>query len=285
MNAVQVFNNPDFGQIRSVMIEGEPWFVGNEVSSVLGYTDNPKALKRHIDEEDKRLVKPDVLSGLKIPNRGTYIINESGLYSLILSSKLPEAKKFKRWVTSEVLPALRKTGKYALPDTPEPSALPDPSTVRLLTPDDYINAARILSTCKSERLPYVLPMLEKAGIDFTDIPIPPLPRRTRPLADAPDLLKIAEFVNRPVPVDWNRYTLEERIAYWKDGDDKVSTVPRQTITAVEIWRELWNQRGDMTRADTVEINKYLDGVAGWKKHPTAFRAGPYGVQRGFVRED
>ena len=285
MSDIQVFNNPDFGQIRSVMIEGEPWFVGYEVSSVLGYADNPKALKQHIDEEDKRFVKPGVLPGLKTPNRGAYIINESGLYSLILSSKLPEAKKFKRWVTSEVLPALRKTGKYALPDTPEPSALPDPSTVRLLTPDDYINAARILSTCKSERLPYVLPMLEKAGIDFTDIPIPPLPRRTRPLADAPDLLKIAEFVNRPVPVDWNRYTLEERIAYWKDGDDKVSTVPRQTITAVEIWRELWNQRGDMTRADTVEINKYLDGVAGWKKHPTAFRAGPYGVQRGFVRED
>lgn len=291
MNTVQVFNNPDFGQIRTVLIEGEPWFVGCEIAKALGYSNSRDAMRKHIDPEDRQtyrgetsddtVAKRDGMPGN--PNRT--IINESGLYSLILSSKLPEAKKFKRWVTSEVLPALRKTGKYALPDTPEPSALPDPSTVRLLTPDDYINAARILSTCKSERLPYVLPMLEKAGIDFTDIPIPPLPRRTRPLADAPDLLKIAEFVNRPVPVDWNRYTLEERIAYWKDGDDKVSTVPRQTITAVEIWRELWNQRGDMTRADTVEINRYLDGVAGWKKHPTAFRAGPYGVQRGFVRED
>ena len=282
MNAVQVFNNPDFGQIRSVMIEGEPWFVGNEVSSVLGYTDNPKALKRHIDEEDKRLVKPDVLSGLKIPNRGTYIINESGLYSLILSSKLPEAKKFKRWVTSEVLPALRKTGKYALPDTPEPPALPDPAAVRMLTPDDYINAARILSTCKSERLPYVIPMLERAGIDLTDIPV----LRTRRIRDDdPELLKIVEFVHRPVPVDWNRYTVEERLAYWKDGDDRVSTVPRQTITAIEIWRELLNQRGELTRSDAREINKNLDAVAGWKKHPAPIRTGTYGVQRGFVRED
>ena len=281
MNDVQIFANPDFGQIRSVMIEGEPWFAAKDAATSLGYKNTRQAIATNVDAEDKGVHSMDTLCG----KQSMQIINESGLYSLILSSKLPEAKKFKRWVTSEVLPALRKTGKYALPDTPEPSALPDPSTVRLLTPDDYINAARILSTCKSERLPYVLPMLEKAGIDFTDIPIPPLPRRTRPLADAPDLLKIAEFVNRPVPVDWNRYTLEERIAYWKDGDDKVSTVPRQTITAVEIWRELWNQRGDMTRADTVEINKYLDGVAGWKKHPTAFRAGPYGVQRGFVRED
>lgn len=280
MNTVQVFNNPDFGQIRSVMIEGEPWVAGRDVARAVGYKNPLKAIRDHVDSEDQTVNDSFTVNGTRVT-----LINESGLYSLILSSKLPEAKKFKRWVTSEVLPALRKTGKYALPDTPEPSALPDPSTVRLLTPDDYINAARILSTCKSERLPYVLPMLEKAGIDFTDIPIPPLPRRTRPLADAPDLLKIAEFVNRPVPVDWNRYTLEERIAYWKDGDDKVSTVPRQTITAVEIWRELWNQRGDMTRADTVEINRYLDGVAGWKKHPTAFRAGPYGVQRGFVRED
>ena len=282
MTDVQVFANPDFGQIRAVLIEGEPWFVGKEVTVVLGYVDSVKALKQHIDDEDKRLVRPGETPCLKVNNRGAYIINESGLYSLILSSKLHEAKKFKRWVTSEVLPALRKTGKYALPEAPEPPALPDPAAVRVLTPDDYINAARILSTCKSERLPYVIPMLERAGIDLTDIPVP---RTHRLRDDAPELLKIAEFVNRPVPVDWNRYTVEERLAYWKNGDDRVSTVPRQTITAIEVWRELLNQRGELTRADAREINLHLDAVAGWKKHPAPIRTGTYGVQRGFVRDN
>ena len=84
------------------------------------------------------------------------IINESGLYSLILSSKLPSAKRFKRWVTSEVLPALRKTGSYTVPE----------AAPRVLTPDDYLTAARILSGCRNERLPYVLPLIKKAGIDI-----------------------------------------------------------------------------------------------------------------------
>lgn len=292
MTDVQVFANPDFGQIRTVLIEGEPWFVGCEIAKVLGYSNSRDAMKKHIDTEDKQVIQRsqnatfDLQKGqnapFDLPTRGLTFINESGLYSLILSSKLPEAKKFKRWVTSEILPALRKTGKYALPEAPEPPALPDPSTVRLLTPDDYINAARILSTCKSERLPYVIPMLERAGIDLTDIPV----LRTRRIRDDdPELLKIVEFVRRPVPVDWNRYTVEERLAYWKDGDDRVSTVPRQTITAIEIWRELLNQRGELTRSDAREINKNLDAVAGWKKHPAPIRTGTYGVQRGFVRED
>ena len=288
MTDVQVFANPDFGQIRTVLIEGEPWFVGCEIAKALGYSNSRDAMRKHIDPEDRQtyrsetsdntVAKRDGMPGN--PNRT--IINESGLYSLILSSKLPEAKKFKRWVTSEILPALRKTGKYALPEAPEPPALPDPAAVRLLTPDDYINAARILSTCKSERLPYVIPMLERAGIDLTDIPVP---RTHRLRDDAPELLKIAEFVSRPVPVDWNRYTVEERLAYWKNGDDRVSTVPRQTITAIEVWRELLNQRGELTRADAREINLHLDAVAGWKKHPAPIRTGTYGVQRGFVRDN
>lgn len=108
MNNLQIFNSPDFGQIRTIQQNGEPWFVGKDVADILGYSNTPKAIRDHVDDEDK-LTERIVLSG---QNRGLTIINESGLYSLILSSKMPKAKEFKRWVTSEVIPAIRKTGGY-----------------------------------------------------------------------------------------------------------------------------------------------------------------------------
>ena len=108
MNELQVFKNPMFGEIRTVSINNEPWFVGKDVAQVLGYTDTNKAIAMHVDVEDKLNDK----TALSLGQRGGWIINESGLYSLILSSKLPTAKSFKRWVTSEVLPAIRKNGGY-----------------------------------------------------------------------------------------------------------------------------------------------------------------------------
>lgn len=111
MNEVQIFKNDEFGEIRVVEREGEVWFVGKDIAIILGYTDYYGALKKHVDEDDKSICQNDRLSNAP---KGITIINESGLYSLILSSKLPTAKKFKRWVTSEVLPAIRKTGKYEL---------------------------------------------------------------------------------------------------------------------------------------------------------------------------
>ena len=103
---IQVFKNDRFGEVRTMVINGEPWFVGKDVAEVLGYLNIQKAIRDHVDEED-RLGERIVLSG---QNRMTIFINESGLYALILSSKLPQAKEFKRWVTSEVLPQIRKTG-------------------------------------------------------------------------------------------------------------------------------------------------------------------------------
>lgn len=106
---IQIFQNPEFGQIRTmVMPDGQIGFVGKDVASVLGYADPQKAIKTHVDEEDK-LTRQIVVSG---QNRNVYVINESGLYSLILSSKLPKAREFKHWVTSEVLPQIRRTGGY-----------------------------------------------------------------------------------------------------------------------------------------------------------------------------
>ncbi|HEM3468850.1 TPA: ORF6C domain-containing protein [Streptococcus suis] len=107
---LQIFKNEQFGQVQLVEINNEPWFVGKEIAEILGYQNPSKALKDHVDEEDK--LNNETLSSLG--QRGGWIINESGLYSLILKSKLPQAKQFKRWVTSEVLPSIRKHGAYAL---------------------------------------------------------------------------------------------------------------------------------------------------------------------------
>lgn len=108
MNELKIFSNPEFGEIRTVIIGEEPWFVGRDVALVLGYSNPRKAVGDHVDEEDKGVTKCDTLGGAQ----DLAIINESGLYSLILSSKLPNAKKFKRWVTSEVLPSIRSNGGY-----------------------------------------------------------------------------------------------------------------------------------------------------------------------------
>lgn len=107
-NAVQVFENAEFGRVRTIEVKGSPYFVGKDVAEILGYSNPRKAIGDHVDEEDKGVTKCDTLGG----EQEVTVINESGLYSLILSSKLPTAKKFKRWVTSEVLPAIRKTGSY-----------------------------------------------------------------------------------------------------------------------------------------------------------------------------
>ena len=109
MENVEIFKNPEFGEVRTLMVNNEPWFVGKDVAEALGYTDTFGALKKHVDDEDKQNCQN---SSFKSP-RGMIIINESGLYSLVLSSKLPTAKQFKRWVTHEVIPSIRKHGMYA----------------------------------------------------------------------------------------------------------------------------------------------------------------------------
>ena len=113
-NKIQVFENPEFGEVRTLAIDGEPWAAAIDVAKALGYKEPQKAIRTHVDPEDKGVSKMDTPGG----NQEVVIINESGLYSLILSSKLPKARAFKRWVTSEVLPTLRKTGSYSV--KPEP---------------------------------------------------------------------------------------------------------------------------------------------------------------------
>lgn len=108
MNDLQIFSNPEFGQVRTVEIDGQPWLVGKDVAEALGYKNPQRAIRDHVDDEDRGVTKTVTPSG----EQEILIINESGLYSLILSSKMPKAKAFKHWVTSEVLPALRRNGVY-----------------------------------------------------------------------------------------------------------------------------------------------------------------------------
>lgn len=128
-NELKIFENPEFGKLRTVEIDGIVWFVGKDVADALGYSDAFGALKKHVDEEDKLVCQIDS-AGQK---RDATVINESGLYSLVLSSKLPSARKFKRWVTADVLPAIRKTGGYAIPQ-------------------DYPSALRALADAEEKRL-------------------------------------------------------------------------------------------------------------------------------------
>lgn len=159
MNELQIFSNPEFGQVRTLALEGEPWFVGKDVAVALGYENPQKAVRTHVDADDKGVTEMDTPGG----RQNITIINESGLYALIFGSKLDSAKRFKHWVTHEVLPAIRKTGTYSI--TPKR---------RELTPDDYMKAAQLAATCRNERLPYVLGFLEQAGFNIPKIQPPVL---------------------------------------------------------------------------------------------------------------
>ena len=129
MNDIKVFENDAFGSVRTIGREGEVWFVGKDVAEILGYTNPSKALADHVDEEDK--LNNESLSSLG--QRGGWLINESGLYSLVLSSKLPTARQFKRWITKEVIPSIRKTGGY------------------FATPKTYVEALRALADAEEEK--------------------------------------------------------------------------------------------------------------------------------------
>ncbi len=139
MTDLQIFNSPEFGAIRTIEKDGEPWFVGKDVATILGYAKPLNALATHIDEDDS--LKQGLTDNMGRMQE-TIFINESGLYSLVLSSKLPNAKKFKRWVTNEVIPSIRKHGAYMTPETLEKV---------LLSPDTLMQLAQNLKDEQEKR--------------------------------------------------------------------------------------------------------------------------------------
>ena len=137
MNEIKIFENPEFGKVRTVQVNGEAWLVGKDVAEALGYSNPQKALRDHVDNEDRTVNESFTVNGT-----APILINESGIYSLVLSSKLPTAKKFKRWVTSEVLPSIRKHGAYMNDETLEKA---------LTSPDFLIKLATELKEEKEHR--------------------------------------------------------------------------------------------------------------------------------------
>lgn len=158
MMELQIFNHQDFGQIRVVEQDGEPWFVAADVCRALELDDTGRATAR-LDEDELTRIK--IVSGGQ--NREMLAVNEPGLYSLVLGSRKPGAKAFKRWITHEVLPSIRKTGGYHLVEV-----LPAVKQ-RSLTTDDYLKAATIVGSCRNERMPYVLGLLKQAGFSIPDV--------------------------------------------------------------------------------------------------------------------
>ena len=153
MNNIQIFNSPEFGEIRTVMIDGEPWFVGRDVAMSLGYKKVTEAIQTNVEDEDSTFVG---VSDANNHTQQTKVINESGLYSLIFGSKLESAKKFKRWVTSEVLPQLRKTGAYVVKNLPTATA----EQIRLLAQGNVELNQRVDSLAERiDKIEFDLPIL------------------------------------------------------------------------------------------------------------------------------
>lgn len=148
MNEMKVFTSSEFGTVRTVTIDGEPWFVGKDIAGILGYGNTRDAILSHVDEEDRRVIQKSENATFEIPNRGMSLVNESGLYSLILGSKLSSAKRFKHWVTSEVLPSIRKHSAYLTPEKVEEFLLNPDTIIRLATDLKNEREARIAAETK-----------------------------------------------------------------------------------------------------------------------------------------
>lgn len=156
MNELEIFNNQEFGQIRATEINGEPYFVGKDIAEALGYSNTNDAISKHIDDEDKKFLTSQNAT-FDVPNRGMTVINESGVYALVFSSKLPKAKQFKHWVTSEVLPTIRKHGAYMTPDTLEKALLNPDGMIKVLQAlKDEQDKRKALETKIAEQKPKVV---------------------------------------------------------------------------------------------------------------------------------
>ena len=187
---IQVFKNDRFGEVRTTVINGEPWFVGKDVATILGYKDSINALKSHVDSEDKL--------GWQIT-----IINESGLYALILSSKLPQAKEFKRWVTSVVLPSIRRNGAY----------LTDDALARFAEDPDY--GIKLLNTLKRERTERLALMKENVTLSMENERMKPMADYCAKILACPDTVTVTQIAQDygMTAQDFNEMLADMKIQY------------------------------------------------------------------------
>lgn len=242
MNEIKVFKNGEFGTLRGVEIDGESWLVGKDVAERLGYERGSKAVVDHVDEEDRMMVDGETQSqfGIELGQRGGWLINESGLYALVLGSKLPTAKKFKRWVTSDVLPAIRKHGGYLTAEKVEEA---------LLNPDVLI---RLATKLKDERE-------QRKALEGQIAEDKPYTGFGRAIAASSDAILVREFAklanNAGIPIGQNRlyrwlransYLMQDNKPYQRYIDNGWFALRENTVTTI---------KGDLLRTTTLITGK------------------------------
>lgn len=241
MKGLKIFENEAFGKIRTTIIDDEPWFVGKDVAEALGYADTSDAMKRHIENEDK-LTRRFTDSGQR---RSMYIINESGLYSLVLSSKLSSAKQFKHWVTSEILPSLRRTGSYSTKEAQQTDE------VKLLNAKSRaMNAEARLKTadCKRAELLYKLSQVDTLSKTYTPVLV----------AKAADIVNGGELI--PLPkVTQKTYTATEIADIFDVSANKIGRIATKHNLKMETYGEWYRDvaKGGKKEVDTF---KYYDAA-------------------------
>ena len=236
------FRNKEFGTIRTVVINGEPWFVGRDVAKALGYSNTKDALAKHVEPEDKRGSQIATPGGMQEMT----IINESGLYSLILSSKLPTAKKFKHWITSEVLPSLRKTGTYTL----NGKSIADEKAKRIDA--QYMNACvkkanmyvKLANALETQSKHYKEILLAKAAEVLSGEMILPLPKSDQKTYSATEIGKMFGVSANKVGKTANAYDMKNDTygEFFRDKSrfsDKEVDSFRYNDTAVEKFRAIF----------------------------------------------
>ena len=241
MNNLQIFENTDFGRIRSLVIGNEPWFVGKDIAEILGYSDTFGALKKHVDDDDKQNCQNSSFES----NRGLTIINESGLYSLILSSKLPNAKRFKHWVTSEVLPSIRKTGSYSKP-TKQPIAIQQQrAEAMLLNAKSRQSKLWLTIADKTDIKEYKHICQQKAAEALAGVPVLPMEEVTEKTYSATEIARMLGTNANKIGKLANAHHLKTaeygKLFYDKSPNSckEVETF-RYYSTAIEVFRRLLN---------------------------------------------
>lgn len=211
MNELMTYVSKEFGPVRAIEIDGEPWLIGKDVAEALGYSDTDQAIRRHVDEEDK-LTRSFDGSG---QNREMYIINESGLFSLVLSSKLPGAKKFKRWVTSEVLPTIRRQGYYStMPPEQLAKALLDAMN------DEWKLKNLVIPTMQAAEVNQCMLVAQYMGLTADEFSNnPKLIKKSNKNLSAKNMIKSWERMG------WKKYTMEDLPEEYQDRP--------QTMLAIE----------------------------------------------------
>lgn len=239
MNELRIFNNADFGDIRTVEQDGGIWFVGKDVAEALGYSNPSNAVISHVDDEDKLRTQIKYAG----QNREVSIINESGLYSLVLSSKLPSAKAFKRWITSEVIPSIRKTGSYNKPSKQATTQQEQRAKAMLLNAQSR-QCKLWLRLAETTDLPdYKHICQQKAAEVLAGSPVLPMQKAEKKTLSATEIGKILGITAHKVGMLANKFALKSD-AYGKYFYDKSPNSNKQVETfryyedAVEKFKEI-----------------------------------------------